>query len=82
MRWPMLHVMINTSRTHLLGETDNIRFDTKVLVAPHLSCGPAPSLDLVHHKGHIPFPGNLLQALEELWAAMVVSTLSLGHGGQ
>ena len=77
MRWSMLQVVINSSRTHFLRETYNIRFNAKMLVTPHLACGSASSLHLVHHQGHIPLPRDLLQALKKLWTGVVVSTLSL-----
>lgn len=81
--------MVEASNQHFLAEGDNVRWSVKVemLMAPHLASGATARLHLVDQQRGAILPGNLLQTLEELRRALVVSTLGLdwldddaGHG--
>ena len=73
----MLQVVVDPSRQHLLRETHHVRLDTEMFVAPHLAGGSTSGLNLVHHQGDVVLLTNGRQPLEELWTAVVVSSLGL-----
>ena len=76
-RRSVLQVVVDPSRQHLLRETHHVRLDVEMFVAPHLARGSSSSLDLIHHQGDVVLLTNLLQSLEKVGAAVIVTALRL-----
>jgi len=74
---PVLHVVEDAPRHHLLGEADDVRLDSEMLVAPHLPRCPPACLHLVHHQGDVVPLADVRQSAEECRGAVVISTLGL-----
>ena len=72
-------LVINTSGQHFLGVGHDVSsvLQLEMFVAPHLPCGPAPSLDLVDDELDVVLPAESLEASEPVTGPVVISAFSL-----